>query len=314
MSERGYIALARGILDHPVVGARKPYTRHDAWEWLLLEAAWKPRRCDAGGIVVELKRGQLVHSTRYIAKAWGWPETNVRRFLTRLKTGAMIGATTGAGITVLTVCNYEIYQTPHNESGALSGAATGAKVAQQRRRKEEGNKERKENTRLRAGEPEGFAEWYEAYPKKKKPKDAARAYRKIVPKEISHADLMARTVAFAASWKARPAEEIKFCPYPASWLNSGEYLDELPELPPNNSGSQPNGIKIEAPTRDPATFKDQEWTERLEMHRGGVAWPEMYWGPPPGKPGCLVPAKLIVSVLSGREGQPQSPTQEATSK
>jgi hypothetical protein len=153
MTERGYIAMARGMLDHPIVGVRRrtPYSPAEAWQWLLFEAAWKPRRYSAGGTVVELKRGQFAHSTRYMAKAWRWSETSVRRFLERLKTGAgtgaMIGADTGAGITVITVCNYERYQSPQVESGAANGAAdgagTGAKVAHERRRKEEGNNEKK---------------------------------------------------------------------------------------------------------------------------------------------------------------------------
>ena len=153
MTERGYIALARGTLDHPIVGvrARTPYSQAEAWQWLLFEAAWKPRRYSTGGIVVELKRGQLAHSTRYMAQAWRWSETSVRRFLERLKTGAgtgaMIGADTGAGITVITICNYERYQSPQVESGAdcgaPDGAASGAKVAHERRRKEESNNEKK---------------------------------------------------------------------------------------------------------------------------------------------------------------------------
>jgi hypothetical protein len=44
MSERGFIAVARGVLDHPVVGARRPFSDFEAWLWLLFEAAWKPQR------------------------------------------------------------------------------------------------------------------------------------------------------------------------------------------------------------------------------------------------------------------------------
>ena len=166
MTERGYIALARGTLDHPIVGCGpgRRYSPAEAWQWLLFEAAWKPRRYSAGGIVIELKRGQLAHSTRYMAQAWRWSETHVRRFLERLETGAgtgaMIGADTGAGITVITICNYERYQSPQVENGADSGApdgaGRGAKVAHDRRRKEEGNNEKKmptANAALPSGDP-----------------------------------------------------------------------------------------------------------------------------------------------------------------
>jgi hypothetical protein len=298
-TERGFIALARGILDHPIVGAPKPYTRHDAWEWLLFEAAWKPRKYAAGSIVVDLERGQLAHSTRYMAKAWGWPETSVRRFLRRLKTGAMIGAESGAGITVISICNYEFYQSVGIKSGAPNGAANGAKVAHERRRKEQGNKETKDSAIS-----EGFAEWYSAYPRKKARQDALKAYCKLLSSDaISHADLMVRTRLFADHWKSKTAaakdskRESGFCPYPASWLNSGEYADEI-EAMPQSSG----GLKIEAPTKDARTFTDSEWRDRLAM-LGKGQWSTL-WGPKPGEPLCLVPARLLVSQRT--ENRPQA--------
>ena len=37
---------------------------------------------------VTLERGQLAHSTRFMAKAWCWPQTTVRRFPRRLRTSS----------------------------------------------------------------------------------------------------------------------------------------------------------------------------------------------------------------------------------
>lgn len=159
MSERGFLAMARGLLDHPVVGVdpRRPYSRTEAWQWMLLEAAFKSRRYQAGSIVLELKRGQFAHSTRYLAKAWRWSEPAVRRFLATLKTGAgtgaMIDARSDAGITVVTICNYERYQTAAVKVDApidaKIDALSDAEVTQERRRKEQLNKETKEEEPLR---------------------------------------------------------------------------------------------------------------------------------------------------------------------
>lgn len=166
------------------------------------------------------------------------------------------------------------------------------KRARNGHKEEKGNKEIRETAR--AGEPQGFAEWYGAYPRKKQRQDAAKAYRKIVPKEVTHADLQARTVAFADFHKRNtPAHRWQFVPYPASWLNSGEYLDQLPNEP-NNSGAQQNEIKIERPTRDPKNFTDAEWRQRLTDFSSGQPWPDLYWGPAPRRPGCLVPARLLI--------------------
>jgi hypothetical protein len=296
----GYIRIARGLLDHPIVGTgRRKFSATEAWIWLLAGAAWKPRRYDAGGSVVDLARGQLAHSTRYLARAWRWPETNVRRFLATLKTGAMIGAETGAGITIITICNYELYQSGAPESGAPGGAETGAKVAQDRRRKEELNnliKETMPSPRARAGgEPEGFPDWYGIFPRKKKRKDAARAFAKVLASgEITLDSLMTRTRAFTAHWAKQPKDRLQFCPYPASWLNSGEYLDD----PEAANGAAPEAPKIEAPIRNPKSFSEAEWRDRLAPFKATGQWAPDHWGPPPGAEGCLVPAHLQQTALA----------------
>ena len=291
MSELGFIALSRALPNHPIVGFKGKYKSSEAWQWLLFEASYRDRTYMAGTVAVHLKRGELAHSTRYIARAWRWPATNVRRFLDRLKTGAMIGAATGAGITVISIRNYEFYQNAGNQTGSPDGAATGAKVAQRRRRKEQGNKV----TDISLSET--FSEWYATYPRKKARQDAWKSYCKLVSSgAISHADLMAKTRLFADHWNAKttaardPKREIGYCPYPASWLNSGEYADEIEAAP-----SQPtsNGLKIQAPTRDPNTFTDSEWLECLALFASGE-WSTTHWGPKPGEPGCLVPAALLV--------------------
>src|SRR5689334_19950955 len=116
MSERGFIAVERGILDHPVIGARKPFSDREAWLWLLFEAVWKPRPVRAvngrAAGIVSLQRGQLTYSRSYLAKAWGWKEKRVRGFLFRLERERQIARQTGHLQTVITICNYEFYQSP----------------------------------------------------------------------------------------------------------------------------------------------------------------------------------------------------------
>jgi hypothetical protein len=118
----GYYKMHRGWMDHPVLQG-EPYSRRDAWVWLIEEACWRPRRFDINGKTVELQRGQLTASTRYLAEAWGWPQTNVRRFLARLQADAMIGSDSGSGQFVITICNYEKYQDAADEIGSPSGPA-----------------------------------------------------------------------------------------------------------------------------------------------------------------------------------------------
>ena len=139
MTERGYIALARGVLGHPIVGARNPYSDLEAWLWMLFEASWKPRRVrvtngrSAG--FLQLARGQLSHSRSYMAKAWGWSEKRVRTFLYRLEKDRQIVRQTGHLQTVITVCNYEFYQSPTMTRGRQSDQQTDRRWAAMGRKK-----------------------------------------------------------------------------------------------------------------------------------------------------------------------------------
>ena len=297
MTEQGFIALARGVFDHPIVGAQKPYSKFEAWAWLIFEAAWKARRYDAGGFTVPLERGQVAHSIRYMAEAWGWHRSSVERFLTRLKTDTMIETQSETGLTVITLCKYEEYQNPNGRSETASATGTETAPRQQRDRKEP-TKPIKKDIALceRVSDEWNFDVWYSIYPRKKSRKDAERSFSKVKRSgEIAFSVLIERTRALAAVWSARVAakskSEIDFCPYPASWLNAGSYLDE-----PDN-GKPGGGVPM--PSRSPDTFTEQDWQKRIAMHARGDAWPVTQWGPAPGSPGCLVPARLLVQPVPG---------------
>lgn len=137
MSERGVYGVDRGIWDHPAFKPER-FTHREGWLWLLSEAAWKAHSRWVGSVQVDLARGQLAHSLRFMASKWRWSEAGVRRFLKRLQSRAMIVVTTDAGVTVITICNYAKYQRVSLPRDAVSDAAP-----TQRRRKEE-NKECKE--------------------------------------------------------------------------------------------------------------------------------------------------------------------------
>jgi len=292
MAERGYIAVARGLLKHPVVGATKPYSDLAAWLWLLFEATWKPHRVAVKNgqtrEVVALERGQLTYSRSYLAEAWGWSEKRVRTYLGRLEKDGQIERQTGRLQTVITICNYDVYQTPSGEPGRQTDRQGGRQQAAFGPEEEQNNKGRKERSRS-AKEPEGFVDWYEAYPRKTARQNALRAFRKVVPAQISAEALLERTQQFAANWRGRPAEDLRYCPYPATWLNSGQFLDrEQPDM--EAKAAEP---LVALPTIDPCRFTLSDWLERLDLHRQGRPWSERHWGPAPGQPGCLIPPELL---------------------
>jgi hypothetical protein len=145
VSERGVFAVDRGVFDHPKLHDGKPLTKLEAWLWLISSAAWKPISRHISGRSIELQRGQVAASTRFMAERWRWTEPRVRRFLTLLKTDANndaeIATQTDAGITVITIRKYDRYQRVSLPAVATADAADDAHngaVATHERRKEEG--------------------------------------------------------------------------------------------------------------------------------------------------------------------------------
>lgn len=123
----GTFMVARGIWDHEEF-MPSPFSEREAFLWLISEASWKPRRKRVGKVVVDLERGQLAHSTRFLAEAWDWSHSKVRRFLDRLENRHMIRRASDTGVSVICVVNYDTYQA----SAQSSGTAAAQKAAQQR--------------------------------------------------------------------------------------------------------------------------------------------------------------------------------------
>lgn len=103
-------AVARSIWDHEFFADDDVFSERLAWIWLLSEAAWRPTRTKVGNVVVNVGRGQIAHSVRFMADKWGWHRSKVERFLNRLKTEAMIETDARQGVSVITICKYAEYQ------------------------------------------------------------------------------------------------------------------------------------------------------------------------------------------------------------
>jgi hypothetical protein len=102
--------MQRGWMDHPALFYKEPFTHREAWCWLIEKALWKELPVKVNGPVLLLKRGQLSYSIRYMAKGWEWTNSKVERFLSRLKSEAMIETSAETGQLVITICNYNKFQ------------------------------------------------------------------------------------------------------------------------------------------------------------------------------------------------------------
>jgi hypothetical protein len=291
----GHINVARSIFDHAMFDDQ-PMTRREAWLWLIANAAWRPMqvlvRNGRASELQNLERGQLSFSRSFLKAKWQWTsEKKVRTFLERLEREHMIDLQTGQLQTVITICNYDVFQNGRSLAGPSNGPAMGQQRA--------GNGPEEENiisiktkNMLPPPSPPGFDEWYSIYPRKKEPQAAKKAFAKVISSAlIALPTLMERTRAVAATWANEPKDRRKFIPYPASWLNAGGYDDE-----PDGGGGEP----VPAPI-DPRSFRDDQWRRRLQHYADKSEWGEN-WGPKPGEPGCLVPSHLILTPVSDSKG------------
>src|ERR1017187_10009564 len=104
---RGWVRVYRCLLDHPRF--RDP-DWVVVWLYLILNATFQPRRVNFDGKIVELRAGQLITGRHAIAKATGVDESKVRRILAVMKTDQQIDQQTGTKGSIITLRNWEMYQ------------------------------------------------------------------------------------------------------------------------------------------------------------------------------------------------------------
>lgn len=154
--EDGYRLVYRSTIKNNLVGFEKPYSKAEAWIWLLLHAVGSENGYDTN---VEINKKQyslhvdfgcFVAGQRNLATKWGWTKQQVRTFLNKLqnenmikteqikvglsaiKTGenavnngkpALKPALKPAFVTHITICNFLLYQQRKNdEKPALESA------------------------------------------------------------------------------------------------------------------------------------------------------------------------------------------------
>lgn len=114
----GWFAVKHGITEHPIFKG-KPL-RLAAWIWMLDNTAWADTLQDVDGEIITVKRGELCASQAMIAAGSGMTRQQVRTFLEVLKREKVIHTRPAQnltkGRTIVTVCNYDKYQTPQPSS------------------------------------------------------------------------------------------------------------------------------------------------------------------------------------------------------
>lgn len=97
--------------------------------------------------MIQLERGEVCASERYLATRWKWSTSKVRAYLTLLEADRMIGKQKKQGVTVIRLCNYERYNPERSDEKARINQEESSDEAGSKQIEEE--KEGKEGEGLR---------------------------------------------------------------------------------------------------------------------------------------------------------------------
>ena len=110
--QQGFVKLYRSLFQHWVWNNDEPFDKRSAWVDLLRSARFEhePKKEMVSGKLLEVRRGQLIASVRFLKDRWKWgSNTKVENFLELLQKETMITIEKGQGVSVITICKFDSY-------------------------------------------------------------------------------------------------------------------------------------------------------------------------------------------------------------
>lgn len=111
---KSFLMLARKTFGHHFWTEHRVFSRAEAWLDLLQTAAYAPHKRMIAGHSMEIPRGGLVASVRWLSDRYRWSNTKVCLFLDVLEGEGMITRQKRHGNTLLTICKYDVYNQCHD--------------------------------------------------------------------------------------------------------------------------------------------------------------------------------------------------------
>ena len=106
----GYISIQRKLREHWLYKEDRAFSKFEAWIDILYEVNHTDNKFLFDGSLVEVKRGSTITSLRKMSEKWKWSITKVNTFLKMLEEDEMLIVKKDTKKTLLTVVNYDFYQ------------------------------------------------------------------------------------------------------------------------------------------------------------------------------------------------------------
>lgn len=174
----GYILLFKQMQDN-WLWTDKPFARGQAWIDLLLMANFKDGTMVCKGTIVEIGRGQVFRTVKFLSERWGWSIKKTKNFLHLLESQEMVsleGLPQGTRITIEKYNDYQLEGPSKGLSEVYTGDQPGTTEGLQKN-KERIKKKKKEDiySDVPSEIKDVFMEWAEMRKKIKKPLTSKRA-------------------------------------------------------------------------------------------------------------------------------------------
>ncbi|WP_217971478.1 DnaD domain-containing protein [Staphylococcus xylosus] len=106
----GWIKVHRSIREHWLYEEERKFSRFEAWIDILLMVNHKQNKKMIEGELTTINRGQRITSMRKLANKWNWSTSKLNKFLNTLERDGMVKVEKNTKYTMLTVLNYDNYQ------------------------------------------------------------------------------------------------------------------------------------------------------------------------------------------------------------
>ena len=112
----GWVKVHRDI-QNCWIWEEKPFSRGQAFIDLILMVNHEDKKIMFNGTLTEIKRGSGITSIRKLSDKWGWSKNKVDHFLKQLQSDEMISYKKDTKKTVVSIENYDLYQSRDFEKG-----------------------------------------------------------------------------------------------------------------------------------------------------------------------------------------------------
>ena len=155
---KGYVSIWRKLLDSKL-WLSEPFTRGQAWVDMIMLANHKDGYIRVRGVRVEVKRGQLGWSQRSLANRWKWSRGKVLRFFAELESEKerKIVPQKNNVTSLITIINYDSYQSNGTTNSTTDGPQTGHKQYQNNN-DNNGNKKEQQPSAVQAPTSKHFSD------------------------------------------------------------------------------------------------------------------------------------------------------------